>query len=76
MIRFRLRNGVDAATLPADLDVRVERGGVTIRTRSPEGPLMRLLDWANVHGEELRGLTVTRPSLEDVYLELTAQDAA
>ena len=78
VIRFRLRNGVDAATLPlaADLDVRVERGAVTIRTRSPEGPLMRLLDWANAHGEELHGLTVTRPSLEDVYLELTAQDAA
>jgi hypothetical protein len=32
--------------------------------------------WAEVHQRELDGLTVTRPSLEDVYLELTEAKAA
>jgi hypothetical protein len=31
------------------------------------------MDWASARGEELEELTVTRPSLEDVYLELTEE---
>ena len=36
--------------------------------------LHRLTSWALERGIELPGLTVSRPSLEDVYLELTADD--
>jgi ABC-2 type transport system ATP-binding protein len=45
---------------------------VTLRTNAPTRDLAPLLSWAVVRGYELEGLTVSRPSLEDVYLELTA----
>ena len=34
-----------------------------------------LTGWALARGEGLDGLTVLRPSLEDVYLALTGDDA-
>ena len=49
--------------------------------RSPSRPARRppssrpLLGWAAERGIELQGLTVIRPTLEDVYLELTASEA-
>jgi ABC-2 type transport system ATP-binding protein len=44
-----------------------------VHTEHPTGILWLLLDWASRRGEELEGLTVTRPTLEDVYLALTAE---
>ena len=35
--------------------------------------LSSLCDWALGHNVELAGLEVARPSLEDVYLELTEE---
>ncbi|HET8952433.1 MAG TPA: ABC transporter ATP-binding protein [Solirubrobacteraceae bacterium] len=48
---------------------RVER----IRTATPTADLAPLLSAAAERGEDLEGLTVTRPSLEDVYLQLTEE---
>ncbi|HEU4706845.1 MAG TPA: ABC transporter ATP-binding protein [Solirubrobacterales bacterium] len=45
---------------------------VTLRTTDPVKTLHDLTGAALAKGEELDGLEVTRPSLEDVYLELTA----
>jgi ABC-2 type transport system ATP-binding protein len=45
---------------------------VTIETVDPVRELQRLTTAALKRGEELEGLEVTRPSLEDVYLDLTA----
>jgi ABC-2 type transport system ATP-binding protein len=45
---------------------------VTIETLDPVRELNRLTAAALERGEELEGLEVTRPSLEDVYLDLTA----
>ncbi|MEA2471084.1 MAG: type transport system ATP-binding protein, partial [Thermoleophilaceae bacterium] len=39
----------------------------------PTELLHRLTGEALERGESVQGLTVTRPSLEDVYLELTAE---
>ena len=44
---------------------------VRFTTTTPTTDLARILTAAAERGEELEGLTVTRPSLEDVYLELT-----
>jgi ABC-2 type transport system ATP-binding protein len=47
---------------------------VELETEDPTELLHRLTGEALARGEKLDGLTVTRPSLEDVYLELTAAE--
>jgi ABC-2 type transport system ATP-binding protein len=53
---------------------RDERGELQTReTEDPTALLHQLTSAALARGEALRDLSVTRPSLEDVYLELTAE---
>jgi ABC-2 type transport system ATP-binding protein len=47
---------------------------VEVVTEDPTELLHRLTGEALERGEQLEGLTVTRPTLEDVYLELTADE--
>ena len=68
-IRFAA-DGIDVGALP--LKAQVEDGVVTIETTTPTRAVNRVTSWALEHGLELDGLEVTRPSLEDVYLELTS----
>jgi ABC-2 type transport system ATP-binding protein len=51
---------------------RVDGREVSVQTNQPVKALNELTGKALANGEELEGLEVTRPSLEDVYLELTA----
>jgi ABC-2 type transport system ATP-binding protein len=44
---------------------------VVLETATPTRTLHDLTAWAVARGLELPGLEVLRPSLEDVYLELT-----
>jgi ABC-2 type transport system ATP-binding protein len=79
MISFRLPPGVPLADLPAGLPGRPasHEDRVGLRTTEPTRALNLLTSWALARGEELDALTVTRPSLEDVYLQLTsAQEPA
>jgi ABC-2 type transport system ATP-binding protein len=78
-----LREGLIVATgTPADLtrtpatEIRYRRDGETIviRTEEPTRVLAELTSQAVARGEELEGLEVRRPSLEDVYLELTSAE--
>jgi ABC-2 type transport system ATP-binding protein len=58
--------------------VAYENGGgelVELETDDPTTLLHELTSAALARGERLEGLTVTRPTLEDVYLELTADEA-
>jgi ABC-2 type transport system ATP-binding protein len=57
--------------------IRYRRDGeeVVIETETPVRTLNELTAAALERGEDLEGLEVTRPSLEDVYLELTAEAA-
>jgi ABC-2 type transport system ATP-binding protein len=50
---------------------RTEGREVVVQTTDPVKTLHELTGAALAKGEELEGLEVTRPSLEDVYLELT-----
>jgi ABC-2 type transport system ATP-binding protein len=69
-IRFTLPVGVSLSELP--VSARNERSGtVIIETAEPTKVLNRLTGWALERGQELEGLSVTRPSLEDIYLALT-----
>jgi ABC-2 type transport system ATP-binding protein len=64
---------LDGAPLPAGAET--DRGLVRFRTHTPTRDLAPLLAWAAARELELEGLTVTRPTLEDVYLELTEEPA-
>ena len=60
--------------LPLPEEASVERGIVQFRTVTPTADLAPLLSWAAMRGMELEHLTVSRPTLEDVYLDLTAAE--
>jgi ABC-2 type transport system ATP-binding protein len=64
-IRFRA-----PAELPEGLVAH--DGWVELRTATPVSDLARVCGWASARGIDLPDLEVSRPSLEDVYLELTA----
>jgi ABC-2 type transport system ATP-binding protein len=78
-----LRNGeIIREGTPADLrggdvetEIRYRHAGeaFTERTREPTRRLNELTTEALARGEELEGLEVRRPTLEDVYLELTGE---
>jgi ABC-2 type transport system ATP-binding protein len=55
----------------AVISFRVSGERVTYRTETPQEALLSMLLWAQRTGTRLEGLTVTQPTLEDVYLELT-----
>jgi ABC-2 type transport system ATP-binding protein len=59
-----------------ETEVRYRENGreVVIRTHEPTKVLHRLTEEALASGHELEGLQVRRPTLEDVYLTLTAED--
>jgi ABC-2 type transport system ATP-binding protein len=60
--------------LPPGIDaVAAEDGALTIRTDDPTRLLHTLTGWALDHDLRLDGLSVSRPSLEDIYLELTGE---
>ncbi|MDX6622726.1 MAG: type transport system ATP-binding protein [Solirubrobacterales bacterium] len=55
----------------ATIRYRADGREVAVETTTPVQTLNELTGAALARGEELEGLEVTRPSLEDVYLELT-----
>ena len=70
-IRFRVNGGAD--DLPAALRASPRSNGeLEITTTSPVEVLHELTGWALDRSVELEGLEVRRPSLEDIYLELTS----
>ncbi len=60
----------------SETEVRYRRNGqeVVVRTTEPTKLLHELTAQALSEGRELEGLTVRRPTLEDVYLALTGDD--
>jgi ABC-2 type transport system ATP-binding protein len=61
----------------AETEIRFRRDGREhiVRTSEPTKLLHELTAQALAEGRELEGLSVRRPTLEDVYLELTAEEA-
>ena len=68
--------GTSAGAAPYRVAYRNGDGGIVEHeTDDPTSLLNELTGAALARGERLDGLTVTRPTLEDVYLELTAAKA-
>jgi ABC-2 type transport system ATP-binding protein len=72
VIAFKLPSDVEAGALPVvGSRVRVAANAVEITSTAPTADLAVLTAWAAQRGLELESLAVARPSLEQVYLELT-----
>jgi ABC-2 type transport system ATP-binding protein len=69
-ITFKLPAGVAVGEVPGGGEAG-EAGEVMLSTTSPVAALNELTGWALGRGVDLEGLEVTRPTLEDIYLELT-----
>ena len=61
----------DRESRPARISYREDGRAVELETTTPVATLNELTGRALAEGRQLDGLEVTRPSLEDVYLELT-----
>ena len=72
-ITFQLPDGIGLETLRANLRTPLEflGGVVSLRTDNAQRTLYELTAWAEREGIELIGLQARRPTLEDVFLELT-----
>jgi ABC-2 type transport system ATP-binding protein len=73
VIRFRVPDGVTLEQLRSGAQASVEIAGseASIQCDDPQEVLYRLLSWAEREGRKLEALEVSRPSLEDVFLQLT-----
>ncbi|SEG28067.1 ABC-2 type transport system ATP-binding protein [Actinacidiphila yanglinensis] len=81
VIEFQAEGPLRGAELPTVQQVGASlgraEGQVRIGTAAPAATLRVLLEWsARLGSFDLPGLTVTRPTLEDVYLRMIAADAA
>jgi ABC-2 type transport system ATP-binding protein len=68
--------GVALADLPGGPAIEVAGGLARVQTELPTRVLAELCGWASGRGLELERLQVTRPTLEDVYLQLVETQAA
>ena len=77
-IRFSIPGGLSAGDFPslgAEIVPDAATGELAIETSEPTRVLAQLTGWAAGRGLELPNLSVTRPSLEDIYLDLAAGEA-
>ncbi len=76
LIRFRLPPKAPALPRAIKAMATESAAGFEIRTERPTATLHELTGWAIAKKVPLDGLEVARPTLEDVYLELTREAAS
>ena len=76
VIRFRVPPGVSVDEIRSAVEEPLELSGdiATLKVDSPQRPLYKLTGWAEQRGIVLDGLEAVHPTLEDIFLELTAGD--
>jgi ABC-2 type transport system ATP-binding protein len=77
-VSFDLPDGVAADDLDGVVPVAASIVGVRVEfsTKTPTAAVAAVTGWAVTRGLELAELSVTRPTLEDVFLDLVADDSA
>ena len=77
-VTFRIAAGTDVAALAAAIEFAptIADGKVTIESRDAQRTLHRLTAWADGANVRLDNIEAHRPSLEDVFLELTHKGGA
>jgi ABC-2 type transport system ATP-binding protein len=74
LVRFRLPSDADRTDVP-DLGQRpADDGALVVHVDDPAPALHRLTGWAIDRGIRFEVLEVSRPTLEDVYLEITRDE--
>jgi ABC-2 type transport system ATP-binding protein len=73
VVRFRMPDGIkpDDVAAAVGREPQVSGNTATIASGDPQRDLYALLDWARDRDIELEDLEVRKPSLEDVFLDLT-----
>ncbi len=74
-VRFDFEPGLDVAALSqaAGIDFRIAGEVVSATIPNAQSQLLRLLQHVEREGIELRGLGVVRPTLDDVFLDVTGE---
>jgi ABC-2 type transport system ATP-binding protein len=74
VIRFRMPDGIGSDDVAAAVGSQPQVSGsiATLASDNPQRDLYALLDWARGRDVALEDLEVRPPSLEDVFLDLTA----
>jgi ABC-2 type transport system ATP-binding protein len=76
-VTFTVTPALAQEPLPETIEATVSDGVAKIATANPSRVVVALSRWAEARGEpELPGLSVTRPSLEDMYLQMVAASDA
>jgi ABC-2 type transport system ATP-binding protein len=76
-VTFSVTPALAQEPLPETIEATVSDGVAKIATANPSRVVVALSRWAEARGEpELPGLSVTRPSLEDMYLQMVAASDA
>jgi ABC-2 type transport system ATP-binding protein len=73
IVTFRIPSGAPELPDRLNADATVMDGIIRLSPAEPMRVLNELTGWALEHGIELEQLSVFRPSLEDVYLQLTSE---
>ena len=73
-IRVRLPNGAGAPPGQLGAQPGDAAGNYEIQTVTPTAALHELTAWAIERGIEFEEISVTRPSLEDIFIEVTERD--
>jgi ABC-2 type transport system ATP-binding protein len=76
VVKFQLPADAPALPEPLRQGAKLDGANVEIATSDPTRTLYELTSWAVQAHISLAGLEVSRPSLEDVYLEITEDVAA
>ena len=66
-------SGVPTLTEADHVQVSLDRQTVIVSTHHPARALVELVKWVDQHGLELVDVQLKRPSLEDVFIELTGK---
>jgi ABC-2 type transport system ATP-binding protein len=76
-VRFNLTPGLDVAALSrgAGIDFQVRSDVVTASLANAQSQLLALLQHVEREGLELDGLEVLRPTLDDVFLDVTGESS-
>ena len=74
-VRFAMVDGLDVAELSREARVafRVDGGVVSAVLASPQSEMLRFLQYVERVGIELDDLEVVRPTLDDVFLDVTGE---